>query len=290
MATAPIRGVTTHGEPRPPSRLVVAVITTVVALGLAAAVYGIAVWTSGGQIVDQYVLDAVRRASAVAYVPRPLTVAFVTDPRLWVGAAALAAIGSGIPAIVGRARIGVALARTFALLVFPLIIVVLVRYLREYVLVRPQFHSWIEETSNSAPSGHAAAVSSCVVVLIAASPKWIRPVVAALGGSWAAVIAFGLVADGWHRPSDIVISVLIVIGLGALLPDPYSEFPTPRGAWAFSAAAVLATVIVTPLLVAQSYPDHRQILTAAGIAVVMGVALCGYRPCTYRSRAPRFGS
>ncbi len=284
LATTPPGDVTPRREVRRPTGLGAAVVTAVVALLLAAAVYGVAVRTSWGQLVDQYVLDAARRASAVAHVPHILTVQAVTDPRVWVIAAMLAVGGSVIPAVTGRTPVGVALVKTIALLVFPVIIVALTRYLRDGVLVRPQLHSWIAETSNSAPSGHAAAVTSCVVVLIAASPKWLRPIVVSLGATWASVIEFGLIADGWHRPSDVVISVLIVIGLGALLPDPWADSPTPRGSFMMRSLAFLITVIATPLLVGTSYGDPRQIATAVGIATVMGIALGGYRPCAYHSR------
>ncbi|MGC4934526.1 phosphatase PAP2 family protein [Gordonia sp. DT30] len=283
LATTPRPGVTPRREVRRPTGLGVAVVTAVIALLLAAAVYGIAVRTSWGQLVDQYVLDAVRRSSPVAHVPHLLTVQAVTDPRIWVVAAMLAVAGSVVPAVTGRAPVGVAIAKTAALLAFPLVIVLLVRFLRDGVLVRPQLHSWIAETSNSAPSGHTAAVTSCVVVLIAAAPKWLRPVVVALGATWASVVAFGLIADGWHRPSDVVISVLIVVGLGALLPDPYADSPAPRGSAVLRAAAALVPVVATPLIVETSYTDPRQIVTAVAIAVAMGLALACYRPCAYRS-------
>lgn len=98
------------------------------------------------------------------------------------------------------------------------------------------------------------------------------------------MIAFGLIADGWHRPSDVVMSVLIVIGLGALLPDPHAATAAPRGIGVFSVLAVVASVVATPLLVGQSYADTRQVVTAAGIAVVVGLALLVYRPCAYGAR------
>ena len=284
LATAPAPGVPTRRGSLPAPRILPAVLTAVFALAAAGAVYGIAVWTSAGQLVDQYVLDAVRRSSATAYVPHPLTVDSVTDPRVWIGAALCAIVGSLIPAISRQARLGPALAKTATLLLFPVVIVGLARYLRDGVLVRPRLHDWITETSNSAPSGHAAASSACVVVLIAASPKWLRPFVAAIGATWASVVAFGLIADGWHRPSDIVISVLIVIGLGALLPDPYTDSAAPWGALGLRFTAFLTTAVATPVLVAMWYPEHQQIAAAAGIGVAIALALTSYSPCAYRPR------
>ncbi|MGV9671519.1 phosphatase PAP2 family protein [Gordonia sp. NPDC003504] len=283
VLAAPPEAEPRHDDARP-SRLWGAVVVAVVALALAGAVYWVAVWTSWGQIVDQYVLDAVRRLSAVAHVPYPVTVAVVTDVRVWFAAAVLVIVGSSLPTLTGRVRWGRSIATTATLLLFPLLIAVIARVLRDVVLIRPQLHDWILETSNSAPSGHAAAVTSCVVVLIAASPKWLRPFVIALGGTWASVITFGLIADGWHRPSDIVISVLIVIGLGALLPDPYAATPAPRGAIALRALAWVFTVISSAILVGTSYPEPRQIMTAVGIAAVIGLALGTYRPLTVGRR------
>lgn len=278
-ARTPVRGV---GDRRSP--IIGAVMVAVGALTLATAIYGIAVWTSSGQLVDQYVLDAVRRASAVARVPYPVTVAVVTDPRLWCAVAVGVVVGAMLPAIQGRTRATRAAMSTAVLLAFPLLIVGLVRILRDVVLPRPHLHDWIAETSNSAPSGHAAATTACVVVLAAAAPTWLRPMVLALGGTWASVIAFGLVADGWHRPSDIVIAVLIVVGLGALLPDPHADAPPPRGAGLFRVGAWVFTVVCSAILVGASYPDTRQVVTSVGIAVVIGFALAVYRPHAYRRR------
>ncbi|WP_246007714.1 phosphatase PAP2 family protein [Gordonia oryzae] len=70
-----------------------------------------------------------------------------------------------------------------------------------------------------------AAVTSCVVVVITAAPTWLQPII---GATWASVIGFGLIADGRHRPSDVVMSVLVVVCLGALLPDPWADSPPPR--------------------------------------------------------------
>ena len=63
---------------------------------------------------------------------------------------------------------------------------------------------------NSLPSGHTTlAASAAAVVFLLASPRW-RPVVAAVGGSYAVLAGAATFINLWHRPADVVASFLVV--------------------------------------------------------------------------------
>ncbi|MGC5258277.1 phosphatase PAP2 family protein [Gordonia sp. DT218] len=186
----------------------------------AAAVFLVAVRTPTGQRIDQWLLDAGRRIPK-ADVPAIVTIDIVSNPLLWLGVAAAVVVLIQLGRFRSRAEARHTLIVTVALLSFPPAAILVARILRDHVLTRPQLHDWITETSNSAPSGHAAAVTAVAVVLILATPPVLRPLIGIVLGGWAAVIGVSLVAAGWHRPSDVLISVLLVAAAGMLLPDPW---------------------------------------------------------------------
>ncbi|MGV9711619.1 phosphatase PAP2 family protein [Gordonia sp. NPDC003424] len=266
-----------------PSQTAVAVRATAIAaasVALAALVYFVAVRTSFGQLVDQKLFDLSRRSPVIDVMPAGLSVSFVSNPALWI-------LGGLVVIVAAQIRIGATsrsalgrIAPTLTLLAFPPVIILVAQYLRDHVLIRPSFHDWIAETTNSAPSGHAAAVTAFAVVLVRAVPPQIRPIVLAAAAVWAAVIEFGLVAVGWHRPSDVIISTVLVAGLGALLPDPHRG--SGRAHPALTLVGIVAVVVGTPMVVAMYYPAPEPIAVAAVIAVVMAVMLVVGQPPTRR--------
>lgn len=228
---------------------------------VAAGVYGLAVWTSPGQLVDQTILDLCRRLTPVTGIPRVLVPQVVSNPLLWL------VVGIVVVGLVAPTRRWGSLA---ALVAFPPVTVVVVQFLRDHVLARPQLHDWITETTNSAPSGHAAAVTACAVVVMLATPRRFRPWVAALLGTWAAVIEFGLIAAGWHRPSDVIISTVLVVGVGCLLPDPHTGSRASHVEWLLAGVTV---ALAAPVLVAVYYPAGIAVATTVLVAGVVAVAI-----------------
>ncbi|GAC69212.1 hypothetical protein GS4_23_00060 [Gordonia soli NBRC 108243] len=235
---------------------------------LAAAVYIVAVRTSAGQLVDQRLFEIVRSLNPVSEVPYELSIDIVTSPTLWLSVAAAVTALACVGALIARGRItrGHLLA-TLALLAYVPIVIGVVRFLRDHVLERPQLHDWITDAGNSAPSGHAAAVAAIVVALVLASPTIIRPWVAALAGTWAVVIDFQLVASGWHRPSDVMISTLLVIGCAALLPRITARTSGATVPLAGLGAALI--VIAAPIAVAIYFPAPSAIVVSGGFALVL---------------------
>ena len=93
--------------------------------------------------------------------------------------------------------------------------VVMVAQLLKAVLERPMLLS--ESAGNSFPSGHVAAVLGLGVALVVAAPRASRWLVAVLVvGPAAGLTGLATVVLQWHRPSDVVGSVLLAVAVGAL--------------------------------------------------------------------------
>jgi len=69
---------------------------------------------------------------------------------------------------------------------------------------------------NSFPSGHTAAAASVAFALILVLPAAVRGIVALAGAAYVTVIAVATVWAEWHRPSDTVAAVLLVLAWSAL--------------------------------------------------------------------------
>jgi membrane-associated phospholipid phosphatase len=70
---------------------------------------------------------------------------------------------------------------------------------------------------NSFPSGHTTAAASVAFALVIALPHAVRGMVAMIGATYVTVIAVATVWAEWHRPSDTVAGLLIVLAWGGLV-------------------------------------------------------------------------
>jgi hypothetical protein len=81
-------------------------------------------------------------------------------------------------------------------------------------LVRPDLDHF--PGPNSFPSGHTAAAASVVYALVLVLPRAVRGMVALIGFGYVTVIAIATVWAEWHRPSDTMAAMLIVLAWGAV--------------------------------------------------------------------------
>nr|WP_296074340.1 phosphatase PAP2 family protein [uncultured Actinoplanes sp.] len=86
---------------------------------------------------------------------------------------------------------------------------------------------------NSFPSGHTSAAASVAFALVLVLPAAIRSTAALIGAGYVAVIAVATVWAAWHRPSDTVAALLVVLAWGALAVlgirvRRYRELGAPR--------------------------------------------------------------
>jgi membrane-associated phospholipid phosphatase len=87
--------------------------------------------------------------------------------------------------------------------------------LKRVVIERPDYD--IGFGPNALPSGHTTLALSVVIAALIVLPAATRPLVAVVGGVWAVAMAASAVVSGWHRPSDIVASILVCAGWAALV-------------------------------------------------------------------------
>jgi membrane-associated phospholipid phosphatase len=69
--------------------------------------------------------------------------------------------------------------------------------------------------SNALPSGHTTVAASVSAALLLAMPRGWRPAVAVLGAAYTAATGVSTLVGQWHRPSDVVAAVLVVLAWGA---------------------------------------------------------------------------
>ena len=82
------------------------------------------------------------------------------------------------------------------------------------VLDRP---SLLDATGlNSFPSGHVAAIAGLAAALALAVPCVLRRLTVVLALPVVAVVGVATVVLEWHRPSDVIASVLIAVALAGL--------------------------------------------------------------------------
>lgn len=99
---------------------------------------------------------------------------------------------------------------------------------------------------NSFPSGHATLVASVLFALFLVSPPRVRPYVAALGAVATVAVGVMLVGTQWHRPSDVVGSILIIAiwgCLGGALATRVRPIGTSARPVSMSAVWVIAAVL-----------------------------------------------
>ena len=75
------------------------------------------------------------------------------------------------------------------------------------LLPRPYLINLESNPNNSAPSGH---------VILAAVPRVCRALVAVIGWLYAVLVGLSVIAGQWHRPTDVIMALLIVGGVAMI--------------------------------------------------------------------------
>lgn len=68
----------------------------------------------------------------------------------------------------------------------------------------PEWMSRLHVAPESWPSGHATAAMTLALCLVAVAPAGLRPLAAAVGGTFALAVSYSILVLGWHFPSDVV--------------------------------------------------------------------------------------
>jgi PAP2 superfamily len=145
---------------------------------------------------------------------------------------------------------------------------------------------------NSFPSGHTTAAASVAFALIIALPHAVRGMVTLIGASYVSVIAVATVWAEWHRPSDTVAALLVVLAWGGLVaavvrmvrwrrPSPSSR-PTRLTTLLLTAVGTVTAVagligLLAMVLSERITPDPvsgRFAFLAGAAAITAAVAAC----------------
>lgn len=191
----------------------------VIAVACGVAVWGlwrtfVASWP--GQQVERIALDGAVRWPVGEHVLDVVSVGFIA------GAIVLAVVLAALRrrwAIAGQAVLLVAGANLTT------------RILKQGVLDRPRLGD-DPPYANTLPSGHTTAAASVCAALLLVAPARARPAVVVVGVFWTALTGGSTLAGQWHRPSDVVAALMVVLGWAALagaLHPQEEPGPAPRG-------------------------------------------------------------
>lgn len=183
------------------ARREVALLVALLAAAGLAFTYVIAVRTPLGQRLDtQAMLDV---SAALAGQSWTSTVLSLVSPTMVVAAAALAlAAGAWRGARTACAVLAISGGTIAAAAVL------------KTVLVRPEF---LNDSSNSLPSGHVAAIAGLsMAAIFAVAPRY-RVAAAVLSAVGLGLTGLATLALQWHRPSDVLAATLVAVMAGALV-------------------------------------------------------------------------
>lgn len=88
--------------------------------------------------------------------------------------------------------------------------------LKRVVLDRPDLADTQGTITNSLPSGHTTVAASVAAALVLVVPRQARPVVAVLAAGYAAGTGVATMIGQWHRPSDVVAALTVVMAWAGL--------------------------------------------------------------------------
>lgn len=174
----------------------------------------------------------------------------VAEPVLDVVSVAFVVAGVGVAMLVALVRRRWVLALQVAVLVGGANVTTQV--LKHGVLDRPELlPGWTGP--NTLPSGHTTVAASVSVALLLVTPRAWRPVVAILGAAYTAATGVSTLVGQWHRPSDVVAALLVVLAWGAavcaLTPaSSTDELRRPGGTFATPGSYVVAGLLLASLV------------------------------------------
>lgn len=146
--------------------------------------------------------------------------------------------------------------------------------LKHAALDRPQLADTGGGIANSLPSGHTTVAASVAAALVLVVPRTIRPLVAVLAAGYTAATGIATVIGGWHRPSDAVAAVTVVLAWAGLTvtltamvsPERHRPGP-PAGKSTALAVGLLGTGgAVAGALAAMALLQTRDTLAGADIS------------------------
>jgi membrane-associated phospholipid phosphatase len=175
----------------------------VLAAAAVAAIYRIFIRTSLGQLVDTGAMRGgdVHHPRVVEVLSRTLNgTTLVSLVAVCLAAAAVGVLRKRVDLAIGAGLLVIGANASTQLL--------------KTQLGRPDLDDF--PAPNSFPSGHTSAAASVAFAMILVLPHAVRGTIALIGAGYVTVIAIATVWAEWHRPSDTVAALLIVLAWGSL--------------------------------------------------------------------------
>jgi membrane-associated phospholipid phosphatase len=201
---------------------ILAGVVAVLALWGVWATWDTFVVSERGQRADQLALDGAVNGKGVLWE--------LAEPVLGVVSNTFVGLGLAAAVILALARGRWWLAAQVAILVAGSNLTTQV--LKHAVLDRPALLDVPRADINTLPSGHTTVAASVAAGLLIAVPRRWRPVVAVAGAAYTGATGVSTLIGQWHRPSDVVAAILVVLAWGAAvcaLSSP-SSLDEPRAA------------------------------------------------------------
>ncbi|PUB24063.1 PAP2 superfamily protein [Promicromonospora sp. AC04] len=217
---SPMPGRTAGLRPRLQPRIAAGVVA-VLALWGVWATWDTFVASERGQRADQLALEGAARGQGVLWdLAEPvLGVVSNTFVGLGLAAAVILALARGRWWLAGQVVILVAGSNLTT------------QVLKHVVLDRPPLLDIARADINTLPSGHTTVAASIAAGLLIAVPRRWRPVVAVAGAVYTGATGVSTLVGQWHRPSDVVAAILVVLAwsAGVCMLSSSSSLDEPRG-------------------------------------------------------------
>jgi hypothetical protein len=185
--------------PPAPPRIGLRIVVPALSAAVFVAVYIVAVLTARGQSLEDRALGA-----AASPPSTPALLGAVSVPNL------LLATGVLVLVALIRRRKDLALQAAIVLVVSN----TAAQVLKYGILIRPQLGDLVQK--NTFPSGHTTAYVSVMFTAILVAPPVIRGLVSVVGAVACSIVAIELLEFGWHRLSDVVGAVALVVTVATL--------------------------------------------------------------------------
>lgn len=118
--------------------------------------------------------------------------------------------------------------------------------------------SSLADQGNTAPSGHAAVAMIVAVSLLLVVPRVWRAVVAVIVWLYALVGGLSVVVGGWHRPSDVLMSYLLVGAFACLTlaVTRRSAMDDPGTRVSSTSIQIVGTIMITAGIIGVGYGSY----------------------------------
>ncbi|MBB2955574.1 hypothetical protein FHX77_000998 [Bifidobacterium commune] len=126
--------------------------------------------------------------------------------------------------------------------------------------------------NNTAPSGHTLLAVGCGLVLLVAVPRVWRAIVALVESTYCGFVAISLIICHWHRPSDVLMSLLICGGLMmlALVFTRQSGMDSLGSRISSASIQIVGSVMITFGIISCLYASYMlwQVYPGLGVAAL----------------------